>query len=117
MDAEHNSPSCEPETREAQSHRIPKDELEELLARIWSESLKIERVGPHDNFFELGGHSALAMTLLEKVAERLSVRLPLVSIFRYPTVHEMAGMVARRLVEADDPTKSDNMGMEDDGIL
>jgi hypothetical protein len=92
------------------------DELEQLLAKIWSESLKIEQVGRHDNFFELGGHSALAMTVLEKVAERWSVRLPLISILRYPTVHEMAGLVARRLVERDDPAKSDNMEL-DDGML
>jgi aryl carrier-like protein len=88
-------------------------ELEERLAGIWSESLQIERIGRDDNFFELGGDSARAMVLLEKVAECLSVRLPFISILRHPTVHEMADLVARRMLVADDPAKSDNMEPED----
>ena len=37
--------------------------MEELLAKIWSEVIGVERVGIHDNFFELGGHSLMAMRL------------------------------------------------------
>lgn len=94
----------------------PQEELEERLARIWSESLKVAAIGRHDNFFELGGHSALAMALLEKVAEQLRIQLPLIALFRYPTVHQMAELIARRLADTDDPTKSDHMEVED-GIL
>ncbi|HEY6926960.1 MAG TPA: amino acid adenylation domain-containing protein, partial [Steroidobacteraceae bacterium] len=35
----------------------PTGKTEELLARIWSRLLSVERIGRHDNFFELGGHS------------------------------------------------------------
>ena len=37
----------------------PRTLIEETLAEIWSEVLKVERVGIHDNFFDLGGHSLL----------------------------------------------------------
>ena len=35
----------------------PATPVEELLAGIWSDLLKIAKVGACDNFFDLGGHS------------------------------------------------------------
>src|SRR5262245_41417317 len=45
----------------------PVGETETRLARIWTDALKLERVGRHDNFFELGGHSMLALTVIERM--------------------------------------------------
>src|SRR5437762_2185320 len=42
--------------REAE-YMAPRTATEEVLAGIWSELLRVERVGVMDNFFELGGHS------------------------------------------------------------
>lgn len=41
-----------------QAYQAPRNELEETLARIWAEVLKVERVGVFDNFFELGAFAA-----------------------------------------------------------
>ncbi len=41
--------------------------FERGVARLWSQVLERDRVGPHDNFFALGGNSILAAELMAKV--------------------------------------------------
>ena len=59
----------------------PEGELEQQLAAIWAEVLKIEQVGRTDNFFELGGHSLLATQVISRVRQQLSVELSLRHLF------------------------------------
>src|SRR6185295_2187884 len=66
--------------------------VEEVLAGIWEQLLKLERVGIHENFFELGGHSLLATQVNSRIREAFRVDLPLHVIFESPTV---AGIAAR----------------------
>ena len=51
--------------------------MEQLLAQIWSEVLRIPQVGINDNFFDLGGHSLLATQVVAQVREMLQLELPL----------------------------------------
>ena len=37
----------------------PRSEIEKLVAQVWREVMKLEKIGVHDNFFELGGHSSI----------------------------------------------------------
>jgi acyl carrier protein len=68
----------------------PGDVLEETLAEIWREVLKLDQVGVHDNFFSLGGHSLLATQVITRVREKLGVRLPLRRVYEAPTVHQLS---------------------------
>jgi amino acid adenylation domain-containing protein len=67
----------------------PRDEVEEELARIWSELLGVEPVGVFDDFFELGGHSLLATQVIMR-ARRAFGDVPLQAMFIAPTVAGLA---------------------------
>ncbi len=74
----------------AQEFVPPSTPVEEALARIWSEVLKIEKIGINDDFFDLGGHSLLATQLISRVRESFDVDLALRIVFEAPTIAELA---------------------------
>jgi amino acid adenylation domain-containing protein len=85
-------------THEVGSHVAPRDAIESVMAGMWAEMLKRDKVGVYDNFFELGGHSLLAMQLISRVRESFSVEFPLRQMFEDPTVAGMsAALVAHEL--------------------
>jgi amino acid adenylation domain-containing protein len=73
----------------------PSNEVEEKLAEIWAEVLKLEKgiIGTNRNFFELGGHSLRAMVLANKIFKELNVSIPLKEIFEKPTIRLQAEVV------------------------
>ncbi len=73
----------------------PRDSVELQLAQIWSEVLGISPIGINENFIELGGHSLLATKIIGLVGDRFQVELSLNSLFKYPTVAELAKIVTQ----------------------
>jgi amino acid adenylation domain-containing protein len=74
----------------SQDYLAPRNELENTLAAIWAEVLKVERVGVQDNFFELGGHSLLATQIASRVQKTLQRDVPLRAMFECSTVAQLA---------------------------
>jgi amino acid adenylation domain-containing protein len=71
----------------------PRTPVEEVLAGIWGELLRVDRVGRNDDFFHLGGHSLLVAQALSRIRQALGVEVPLVELFRKPTVAELAAWI------------------------
>ena len=78
----------------------PRNPVEELLAEIWADVLRVERVGIHDSFFEIGGHSLLATQVLARIRQTLDVDLPLRLLFRASTIAALAQAVEEELQKA-----------------
>ncbi len=74
-----------------------RNEVEKMLAGIWSDVLGLVRVGRDENFFELGGHSLLATQVISRVREVFSVELRLRELFERPTVEKLAQSIEREL--------------------
>jgi len=95
-------PAPEMDAYTTRGYEAPVGETEEVLAGIWAEVLKIERVGRHDNFFELGGHSLLAVTVIERM-RRAGLQVDVRALFATPTLVDLAGAVGRQQMVVEVP--------------
>ena len=75
---------------------VPRNQTEQTLARIWSNVLRVSAVGVRDNFFDLGGQSLLLIKVHAKLRQELDPHIPVVDLFRYPTIESMAAHLERR---------------------
>jgi myxalamid-type nonribosomal peptide synthetase MxaA len=69
--------------------------IEEQLANIWTDLLKVKQVGIEDNFFDLGGHSLLLTQLVFRVHQTWQIELPLSSLWEMPTVASLAQSIEK----------------------
>jgi acyl carrier protein len=87
-----------------ESFAAPRNAVEEALAEIWGEILRIEKVGIKDNFFELGGHSLMATRIISRLSNDFQVAVPLRQLFLYPTIAELALFIAGKLEKTERET-------------
>ncbi|QKQ75847.1 non-ribosomal peptide synthetase [Nostoc sp. TCL240-02] len=78
---------------------LPRTPIEQELATIWIEVMKLKQVGIHDNFFELGGHSLLATQVISRLREVFSLDFLLRYLFENPTIAELAQKVSEQQIE------------------
>lgn len=86
----------------AEQFVLPRNSVEDELAKIWADVLGLERVSVEDNFFELGGHSLLATQVTSRIREALQIELPVWTIFETLTIAELAkAIILKEIEEAD----------------
>jgi acyl carrier protein len=80
--------------------------VEEKVVGIYREVLGAEVIGPGDNFFALGGDSLSATQVINRVRALFEVNLTIATIFRKPTIADLAVEIAQTLSKKDPKTSS-----------
>ncbi|WNG46585.1 amino acid adenylation domain-containing protein [Archangium minus] len=80
--------------RTGRDYVSPESGLEQSLAAIWAEVLRLDRVGAGDNFFDLGGNSLLLQAVHVKVEALVGREVPMVELFQFSTVRALAAYLS-----------------------
>ena len=72
-----------------QTYVAPQSALEQQLAAIWQDVLKLEQVGVSDNFFELGGDSIISIQVVSR-ARQAGIRFSPKDLFQHQTIQALA---------------------------
>ncbi len=88
-----------PESSAASAHVFvpPRTTIEEVIAGIWMEVLKVGQVSIHDHFFEIGGHSLLATQVISRLRAIFQIEIPVRRLFEHPRLAELAATVETSL--------------------
>ncbi|HKV35339.1 MAG TPA: AMP-binding protein, partial [Pyrinomonadaceae bacterium] len=84
----------------------PRTAMEETLANIWAEVLKLEQVGIHDNFFELGGDSIRSIQV-KTAAQKVGLEFSLEQLFAHQSVYALAQELKAVEPTAFEPAKTE----------
>ncbi|MFK7913293.1 MAG: MupA/Atu3671 family FMN-dependent luciferase-like monooxygenase [Pseudomonadales bacterium] len=79
---------------ESTAYVAPESGLEAQIAEIFSAMLARPNIGSHDNFFDIGANSLLIVQANSRLSRLLGRKVPLVSMYRYPTVASLANSLA-----------------------
>lgn len=89
---------------------MPQSEAERRIADSWREVLRIDKVGIHDNFFELGGNSLLLLPIQGRLQRLFARPIPLLTLFRTPTVHLLAEFLTKEPDAAESEASNEEPG-------
>ncbi len=67
----------------------PRNSEEKIVADVWKDLLKLDKVGIDDSFFDLGGHSLLLIRILGKLKSHFKKELKIIDFFQYPSIRKL----------------------------
>jgi amino acid adenylation domain-containing protein len=88
-----------PSIDESKNFIAPRSPVEETLAGIIREFLKVPRVGVDDDFFHLGAHSLLGAQIIARVRNVFGTELKLLDVFDAPTVAQLSVKIEEALTK------------------
>lgn len=71
----------------------PRNNTEQIICKLFSEILNVEKIGIKDNFFDMGGHSLRAMRLINNINSEFRCSISLKDIFTNPTPELIALLI------------------------
>lgn len=80
-------------------YSFPEGDVERVLSELWSQVLRIDRIGRLDNLFDLGGDSLNMMQLSAQIRRRFGVEIAIDEFFEDPTIATIASLIAERTTE------------------
>ena len=86
-----------PSIDESKNFIAPRTPVEETLAGIIREFLKVPRVSVDDDFFHLGAHSLLGAQIVARVRNVFGTELKLLDVFDAPTVAQLSVKIEEAL--------------------
>ncbi|HEY3787707.1 MAG TPA: non-ribosomal peptide synthetase, partial [Urbifossiella sp.] len=72
------------------AYLAPESGTEKVIAALWTEVLRMDKVGIRDNFFDLGGNSVMIVRIHHRLKQHLGRDFPLIALFQYPTIDTLA---------------------------
>ena len=73
--------------------RVRAEDLPELIAGIYRETLRDGSLGVDSDFFESGGDSLAAFEITAQLGAVLGVEVPVALVFAFPTPADLASVV------------------------
>jgi amino acid adenylation domain-containing protein len=89
----------DPRSQLEAAYVAPCNDVEQTIATIWQEALRVEKVGLYDNFFDLGGHSLLMVQVHSKLRQVFAKAVSIADLFAYPTVSALANYFSQEQAE------------------
>ncbi|WP_040281912.1 type I polyketide synthase [Psychroserpens damuponensis] len=74
-------------------YKKPVTEIQKNIAKIWSNILRIPKIGMLDNFFEMGGTSLLAQKTVSNLRLNYKYDIPIIKLYQHPTVSELSSFL------------------------
>ena len=72
-----------------QTYIVPRNKLEKMLCKVWSDVLGFKNISIKSNFFEIGGDSILSIQVSETL-KKAGLNVAVKDIFDYRTVESLA---------------------------
>lgn len=82
-----------------EDYLAPSTDIEQLVADIWSDVLKKERIGINENFVQIGGDSLSAISITSRFLDQINLDIEINLVFQKPTIAQYSSHIEQLMIE------------------